>query len=82
MYKDKLVREDLLDSKIKQWEYDQLTVGMEKRHYIKFLEEPFAKAHDKNGKWKIQAITFLKKSLEFNAEQLMTEKEISSFRYG
>lgn len=82
MYKDKLVREDLLDSKIKQWEYDQLTVGMEKRHYIKFLEEPFAKAHDKNGKWKIQAITFLKKSLEFKPEQLMTEKEISSFRYG
>jgi hypothetical protein len=81
IYEDYPVNYDILDPRLKERQYRDLTTGMEEEYYAEFLKNPYSMTHHPNGNWKKQAIKLLKSYIEFEVDRLLTNKEIGAFRY-
>ena len=75
------VNYDILEPRIKERQYRDLTTGMEEQYYEDFLKKPYSMTHHPNGNWKKQAIRLLKSHIQFEIDRLLTNKEIGAFRY-
>lgn len=81
IYEDYPVNYDILDPRLKERQYRNLTARMEEEYYAEFLKKPYSMTHHPNGNWKKQAIKLLKSHIEFEVDRLLTNKEIGAFRY-
>ena len=69
----------LLNPKLRAISYSKITTGLED-HYWSNNERPLSLVHHSNGNWKKRVIDVLRKNIDFEVEQLLTNQEINHYR--
>ena len=70
----------LLNPNLKEIFYSKITTGIE-HYYRNNGEKPLSLVHHPSGIWKKKIIDVLRKSIDFEVDQLLTKQEINYYRY-